>query len=248
MTEQQKPLPTIFCEEPKNEAIVVFEETIKKFGDTRHLLICESVVQSLFNKGVVLTQLLRLDESITVYDEVVKKYGDYVESVICELIARSLFNKGLIFSKLQRGDEFMDVYDELYNRFGENTEPAIRECVTRGLEIKSHALLMIAKQCWESQTEMQTWLAEASVIFKKNHDRCNGNDLAKNLAKQAYTAHLLNDSESYVRKLMHEALRLGGLNVYQAMLSDLAQIPIPPDSQMRFLLDDVWRDVVVAGV
>lgn len=230
----------------RNEAIVVFEETITKFGDTRHLLICELVVQSLFNKGVMLTQLRRLDESITVYDEVVKKYGDYVESVICEWIVRSLYNKGIILSMLQRGDEFMDVYDDLYNRFGENTEPAIREWVTSGLEIKSHALLMIAKQCWGSKTEMQTWLAEAAVIFKKIHDRCKGNDFAKNTAKQAYTAHLLNEPESYVRELMREALRLGGLNVYQAMLSDLAQIPIPPDSKMRYLLDDEWRGVTVA--
>ncbi|MEN6630517.1 MAG: tetratricopeptide repeat protein, partial [Sulfuricella sp.] len=72
------------------EAIAVYDEVVKRYGDTPEAALREEVAIALRNKGVRLCQLDRGEEAIAVYDEVVKRYGDAPEAALREEVAIAL--------------------------------------------------------------------------------------------------------------------------------------------------------------
>ncbi|MDO8333234.1 MAG: tetratricopeptide repeat protein, partial [Nitrosomonas sp.] len=62
--------------ERSEEAIAVYDEVVKRFGESTELSLREQVAKALLNKGARLSQLERSEEEIAVYDEVVKRFGE----------------------------------------------------------------------------------------------------------------------------------------------------------------------------
>ncbi len=123
-----------------DEAISVYDEVVKRFGDATELLLREGAARALFNKGARLGALNRSDEAISVYDEIVKRFGEAPELTLREQVVRALVNKGTRFGALKRNDEAISVYDEIVKRFGDATELPLREQVARALVNKGHNL------------------------------------------------------------------------------------------------------------
>ena len=122
------------------EAVAVYDQVVKRFGDATEPALREQVARALVNKGVSLGALNRSEEEVAVYDEVVKRFADATEPVLRERVAWALVNKGAALGALNRSDDAVAVYDEVVKRFGDATEPAVREHVARALVNKGNRL------------------------------------------------------------------------------------------------------------
>jgi tetratricopeptide (TPR) repeat protein len=75
------------------EAMAVFDEVVRRFGEATEPDLRERVARALVSKGVVLGQLKRHEEEITVYDEVVRRFGEATEPGLREQVRRARANK-----------------------------------------------------------------------------------------------------------------------------------------------------------
>ena len=66
------------------EAVAVFDEVVRRFGDATEPVVRERVAMALVNKGFRLGALNRSEEAVAVYDEVVRRFGDATEPVVRE--------------------------------------------------------------------------------------------------------------------------------------------------------------------
>ncbi len=109
------------------EAITVYDEVIRRFGDAEELPLREQVARALVNKGFAVRRLGRSKEAITVYDEVISRYGNAEELPLRERVARALVNKGFALEGLGRKEEAITIYDEMISRFGDAEELSLRD-------------------------------------------------------------------------------------------------------------------------
>lgn len=122
------------------QAIVVDDEVVRRFGDAPEVVLRVEVAGALFDKGFYLGRLQRHEEAIAVYDEVVTLFRDALETVLRELVAKALFNKGFCLGELQRNEEAIGMYDEVVRRFGDTSKVVLREHVARALFTKGVCL------------------------------------------------------------------------------------------------------------
>ncbi len=122
------------------DAIAVYDEVIRRFGDAAETGLREQVAKALFNKGVRLGALDRSEEEIAVYGEVVRRFGEAAETELREQVAWALYNKGVTLGALSRSEEEIAAYDEVVRRFGEAAEAELREPVARALVNKGWTL------------------------------------------------------------------------------------------------------------
>ena len=79
--------------EKLEEAIAVYDEVVKRFGDAEETALLEQVAGALFNKGVALGKAEKPEEAIAVYDEVVRRFGNSKETALLEQVAKALNGK-----------------------------------------------------------------------------------------------------------------------------------------------------------
>jgi tetratricopeptide (TPR) repeat protein len=128
-----------------DEALVVWDEVLARFGDAPEPVLREHVASALVSKGVALGELQRSDEALVVYDDVVARFGDATEPALREMVAGALVNKGIRLARLLRSDEALVVCDHVVARFGDATEPVLREQVAKALVSKGVALGMLQR-------------------------------------------------------------------------------------------------------
>lgn len=115
------------------DAILVYDEVVRRLGDSAEARIRQQVAMALFNKGVRLGALNRSEDAIAVYDEVVRRFGDSPEAGIREQVGKALFNKGGTLIRLNRIEEAITVYDEIVRHLGDSLEPPIRGLIAKAL-------------------------------------------------------------------------------------------------------------------
>ena len=122
------------------DAIVVFDEVVQRYGDDPAPGLREVVAGVLFGKGVRLSQLGRSQDATDVYDELVRRYGDDPASALREHVAKALANKGGMLGQLDRTQDAIAAYDDVVDRYGDDPAPALRELVAAALFGKGLAL------------------------------------------------------------------------------------------------------------
>ena len=115
------------------EAVALYDEVLRRFGESSELALRERVARALVNKGVRLGKLNRGEEEIAVYDEVLHRFGEASEHPLRQQVAMALVNKGLTLGELNRREEAIAVCDEVLRRFGEASEPGLHEQVAGAL-------------------------------------------------------------------------------------------------------------------
>jgi tetratricopeptide (TPR) repeat protein len=115
------------------EAIAVYDDLLRRFGDAQEPVLRERVAMALLNKGYRLGVLNKSEEAIAVYDDLLRRFGDAQEPVLREQVAMVLLNKGYRLGVLNKSEEAIAVYDDLLRRFGDAQEPALRERVAKAL-------------------------------------------------------------------------------------------------------------------
>jgi len=127
------------------EAVEVYDEVLRRFGDASEPALMENVARALFGKGLSLGALGRSEEEVEVYDEVLRRFGDASEPALMEYVARALVNKAITLRTLGRGEEAVEVDDEVLRRFGDASEPVLMEYVARALVGKGLSLRTLGR-------------------------------------------------------------------------------------------------------
>ena len=76
------------------EAIAVYDEVLRRFGEAAEPALREQVAWALVGKGIALEPSNRSEEAIAVYDEVARRFGEATEPALRELVARALNGSG----------------------------------------------------------------------------------------------------------------------------------------------------------
>jgi tetratricopeptide (TPR) repeat protein len=123
-----------------DEAIRVYDDVIKRFGDAPEIQLRELVAKAMVNKGLTLGQMGKPDEEISVYDDVIERFGDAPEIQLRGQVAKAMFNKGVALGKMDKHEDAIRVCDEVIERFGDAPEVQLREQVARAMVNKGVAL------------------------------------------------------------------------------------------------------------
>jgi len=124
----------------KEKSLVLTNEILEHHGNSIELSKQELVAQSLYNKGITLSELQQPKEAIAAYDELLRRFGDATEPDLQEQVANALINKGLTLEQLQQPEDEIAAYNELLGRFGDATEPALQVLVANALCNKGDTL------------------------------------------------------------------------------------------------------------
>ncbi|MDN5094651.1 tetratricopeptide repeat protein [Aliarcobacter butzleri] len=122
-----------------------FDDALKAIDNAIKIATNEFEISlSLYNKGIVLGQLEKLEEEIKVYDELMKRFKDSKEITILEQVVNALYNKGVILSKMDgKAEEAIKVYDELIEKFKDSKDNNILERVASALLNKMEMNLIL---------------------------------------------------------------------------------------------------------
>jgi hypothetical protein len=84
------------------EAMEVYDEVVRRFGDATEPALRDRVARALINKGIALGVQKRNAEAMEVY-EVVRRFGDATEPALREQVQRALGRKKSLEGGLTEG-------------------------------------------------------------------------------------------------------------------------------------------------
>jgi tetratricopeptide (TPR) repeat protein len=126
--------------ERHNEEIRVYDDIVKRFGESPDPELQGQVASALGYKTITLGQLDRREEAIAVCNEVVRRFGESSDPALQRWVGWALVNKGVALGRLERHGEGIPIYDEVVRRFGESPDPRVQVQVARALVNKGFAL------------------------------------------------------------------------------------------------------------
>ena len=117
------------------EAVVAYDEVVRRFGDAPEAALREQVAQALVYKAVTLGQLKRGEEEVVVYDEVVRRFGDALEAALREQVGKALVYKGVTLAVSGRLPEAQAILETALTKYEGAVEPEIENFVRRAREL-----------------------------------------------------------------------------------------------------------------
>ncbi len=122
------------------EALALWDELLRRFGQTKSRGLLDHVATALFNKGVTLGKTNRLQDALDTYEELVRRFGTSENPPVLESVAMALFNKAVTFGRMNRLQDALGSYEELVCCFGESENPTVLELVAKALFNKGMVL------------------------------------------------------------------------------------------------------------
>ena len=135
------------------EALAIYDEVVRRFGDSEAPALLEWVATALVDKGRVLRTLNRPEEELATWDETVRRFGDSEVPAFLEGVALALVGKGFTLRTLNRPEEALAAWDETVRRFGESDALALLEWVATALVGKGSVLCTLNRP----EEELATW-------------------------------------------------------------------------------------------
>lgn len=107
------------------DAIVIFDNIVKKFGDNPDPLVQVQVAAALFSKGLALTyRLHRHEDALTAYDELIHRFLNSTEAreTTSRHLASAMVNRGSLLIRLRRFDDVLSSCDAVINTFSNSND------------------------------------------------------------------------------------------------------------------------------
>ncbi len=130
----------LLTEERLEEAVSVFDDVIRRFGDSREPALQEPVCAALADKASALGGLHRPADALVVSDELLSRFGASGMPSLRKHLAKALVNKGAALADLNRLAMAMDSWEEVERRFGASEGPDLAEPVATALVNKAGVL------------------------------------------------------------------------------------------------------------
>ena len=127
-------------EERLEEAVSVFDDVIRRFGNSQEPALWEPVCAALADKASALGGLHRPADSLVVSDELLNRFGTGEVPSLRKHVAKALVNRGAALAESDRLPEAMEAWEEVERRFGASEGPDLAEPVATALVNKAGAL------------------------------------------------------------------------------------------------------------
>src|SRR4029450_9997516 len=85
------------------EAIAVYDDVIRRYGESAEPALRDQVSKALLNKAITFSDMTRSDDEIAVYNEIVRRYAEASELPLLERVASALSNRGVTYDTRGRG-------------------------------------------------------------------------------------------------------------------------------------------------
>ena len=220
-----------------DEAFRLYDEILDRYGEEEAFPFRISVAKVLHNKAFKLAELERNEESMALYDEVLRRYEQDQDFEFREQVANSLYNKALIFRKMGQNEEEKKVYQAIVKRYEEATEPVLRKIVASAFNSLGFRELVNAKALLKNDLQAgQKELRRAAENIDAAIER-NPEDPVM-IGNQAYIAFLLGRHDE-ARKLLTQAIQLGGERIRTAELQDADINRLPEDDEFCEMVQSI---------
>ena len=160
-------------------AVALWDEVIRRFGDSDVPELQLGVAHALVIKGIVCREQGKVETAVALWDEVIKRFGSSTEPKLQLSVAHALVNKGVACGRRGDLEAAVALWDEVVKRFGNSTEPKLQEWVAQALVIKGLACgqrgdLEAAVALWDevvkrfgNSTEPKLQLGVAQALVNK---------------------------------------------------------------------------------
>ena len=115
------------------DALALWDELLRRFGQSKNPALLEPIATAHFNKGVTLGRMNRPQDALGAYEEVVHRFGQSRNPAVLESVAMALFNKGVILGRMNRSHDALGAYEKMVRGFGKSKNPAVLELVAKAL-------------------------------------------------------------------------------------------------------------------
>lgn len=122
------------------DALSVYDEVVRRFGESDGPAVLEQVAKALLYKGVALRNLGRVEAVLPALDEVVDRLDGNESPALLVYVARALVNKAATLGMWSRPEEALITCGDAVHRFGASDVPALRVCVADACLFRGFAL------------------------------------------------------------------------------------------------------------
>ena len=122
------------------EALAVFDQVVRRFGESNSPDTLSLVAMSLASKATRLASLNRIAEALADCEELLERFGESNSISSLEAIATAYAIKGSLLVLLDRPEEAIKVYDEFMVRFRTIKTPFVDQLVATALTAKGSLL------------------------------------------------------------------------------------------------------------
>lgn len=225
-----------------DEALSLNDANIDKFKKDQKLANGEPMARALLNKVVGLSASDQKEEALNVCQHFIQKFDQNQNPEIIKFYIILLGRKIALLWDLGRWEESNETFERTLERFDNNATPNIRVELGRLRNTMGFKLLCQAKAGWNDIEARTKYLNQAESIFDQALTSAPQNAMI--LGNQAYCGYLLDRPLDLIRGKLIQALKTGGLWLYNETLGDLLIAPIPEkDDSFRLLLDETWESI-----
>lgn len=211
------------------EELRLYDFVVEEYSETE---LPAEIAVALFNKAYRVSKLNQKEEAITLYDRIINTFGNSPDPELKELVANSRFNKSVMFGSLNRHEEALSVLQGIIEIYGASTEPLLQKIVGRTLNDMAFYSIVIAKESrlrGDAEASLQQ-LQQAEMYI--THAMVKEGNKALRLGNHAYIAFLLGRKDE-AKKLLTQAISLGGEQTRQDEVDDSYINELPEDAQFR---------------
>jgi len=107
------------------EAIDIYDEVIRRFGETEELALHMVVLWAMIRKGLALRQLKRFEEAIAIYDEVIAHLTDSEEFIMRKMKSMILKTKAFTLQLFKKYEEAGEAFRQAIELKPDDNEASI---------------------------------------------------------------------------------------------------------------------------
>ena len=240
------------------EALTVWDELVRRFGDSDSQPELEYVAIALINKGIALGTMNRANDALAAWQEVVNRFECSDGEILQSTVARALVSSGAMLGSLNRPEDALAICDGVLDRFGTTNSPAILAEVINALACKATVSAHLNRpaealatwdevvQRFESSDEPAIQRQVASALLAKGDFLSSSNRLEEALDAWDEVAQRFASSDvTSIRHVVASALHNKGATLFELNRLDEAFVAFD-DVAQRFGAYDMpaLQDVV----
>jgi tetratricopeptide (TPR) repeat protein len=212
------------------QALALFDEVIDQYSDSMETVLRETVASAKVNKAYLLNEIGSGEQAQELYTSLIQDYGTAREPAIREHVARAMINMAYNYGRkpgMENRKAAIHLYQRAVSDFAEMTRPSMISKLALAWNGLGFQLLLKAKLEWKTDRDRAMATLDQALRAITTAGRIEpGSWLI--LGNRAYILFLLGQQQA-AKETLDQALALGGADIRDIELDDVANSPITPD-------------------
>jgi tetratricopeptide (TPR) repeat protein len=219
-----------------------YVQMIERYAETSDEVRQQRVINAMLQQSSNFNAADQRDRAIGILDEIFNRFAGSKHISTKKLVARAMISKGGLLGQMNRHRDAVDVYKVILHRVGKSTGEGANEIRASALNAIGFQLLCEAKlersNGHEHSARSKLTRAEEKINAALERTPQIQMERALALGNLSYI-NFLSGNEVKARKLLNEALRIGGTVIRKAELKDTTIYPLDLDKGFRALIRSI---------